>query len=60
MIISILNTVMLIVLIAVILFIFVNYYAIRDDLRKMQPVIPKSIDITDPMKSIVVPIGPKL
>lgn len=60
MIFSILNIALLVIVIAVMLFIFLSYYTVRDNMQKMKGVIPETVDVKNPITSIVVPMGPKL
>jgi cell division protein FtsL len=56
--ISIVNIAFFVIILAIVIYIFLSYNSVRENINKMEKVIPDAVTIKDPLKSIVVPYGP--
>lgn len=56
--ISIVNIAFFVIILAIVIYIFLSYNSVRENINKMEKVIPDAVAIKDPLKSIVVPYGP--
>jgi hypothetical protein len=56
--ISIVNIAFFVIILAIVIYIFLSYNSVRENINKMEKIIPDAVTIKDPLKSIVVPYGP--